>query len=145
MFGCICYVHIPNERRKKLDVKADKCIFLGYATNSKGYKCYNPVTKAFYVSRDVTFDEVNSWFPHPASRGPQDMVHSSIKKCKRDSWEWTTKWTVSFTWVKLMEGKNYPWRRGVYNKCSSNTIHSTKDKIFIKNRWSKYFRYQAYS
>ena len=84
VFGCICYVDIPDERRKKLDVKVDKCIFLGYATNSKGYKCYNPMTKAFYVSRDVTFDEVNSWFPHPASRGPQDIVHSPIKENEKD-------------------------------------------------------------
>ena len=55
-------------------------VSLGYATNSKGYKCYNPVIKAFYVSRDVIFDEVNSWFPHLTSREPQDMVHSSIKE-----------------------------------------------------------------
>ena len=66
---------LQDERRKKLDVKTDKCIFLGYATNSKGYKCYNPVTKAFYVSRDVTFDEGRSWFLNPISRGPEKIIH----------------------------------------------------------------------
>ena len=59
-------------------MKADKCIFLGYAVNSKGYKCYNPITKAFYVSRDVTFDELKSWFLHPVSRGPQDLIHLPV-------------------------------------------------------------------
>ena len=29
VFGCVCYAHVPDEKRKKLDVKAMKCIFLG--------------------------------------------------------------------------------------------------------------------
>ena len=28
VFGCIFYVHVPNELRTKLDAKAEKCIFL---------------------------------------------------------------------------------------------------------------------
>ena len=31
VFGCIAYVHIPNERRTNLDPKAEKCIFIGYS------------------------------------------------------------------------------------------------------------------
>jgi transposase InsO family protein len=30
MFGCIAYVHVPEEKRSKLDPKAEKCIFIGY-------------------------------------------------------------------------------------------------------------------
>jgi hypothetical protein len=30
MFGCITYVHVPNEKRSKLDPKAKKCIFIGF-------------------------------------------------------------------------------------------------------------------
>ena len=29
VFGCIAYVHIPDELRTKLDPKAEKCIFIG--------------------------------------------------------------------------------------------------------------------
>ncbi|MCI31160.1 retrovirus-related pol polyprotein from transposon tnt 1-94, partial [Trifolium medium] len=29
IFGCIAYAHIPDVKRKKLDEKAEKCIFLG--------------------------------------------------------------------------------------------------------------------
>jgi hypothetical protein len=29
MFGCITYVHVPNEKRSKLKSKAEKCIFIG--------------------------------------------------------------------------------------------------------------------
>ncbi len=31
VFGCITYVHVPDEMRLKLDPKAEKCIFIGYS------------------------------------------------------------------------------------------------------------------
>ena len=30
VFGCVCYVHIPDNVRKKLYVKAYKAVFTGY-------------------------------------------------------------------------------------------------------------------
>ncbi|KAK4386664.1 Retrovirus-related Pol polyprotein from transposon TNT 1-94 [Sesamum angolense] len=36
VFGSICYVHIPTEKRHKLEEKTEKGIFLGYSTQSKG-------------------------------------------------------------------------------------------------------------
>jgi len=44
MFGCIAYVHVPHEKRSKLDPKADKCIFIKYSLEQKGYRCFNPST-----------------------------------------------------------------------------------------------------
>ncbi|KAK4393534.1 Retrovirus-related Pol polyprotein from transposon RE2 [Sesamum angolense] len=41
VFGSICYVHIPTEKRHKLEEKTEKWIFLGYSTQSKGYRIYN--------------------------------------------------------------------------------------------------------
>jgi hypothetical protein len=71
VFGSIAYVHIPKEKRKKLDAKAEKCILVGYSDEQKGYKCYNPQTKQACVSRDVVFDESASWYlpsiPQPGS------------------------------------------------------------------------------
>jgi hypothetical protein len=32
VFGCIAYVHDPDEKRSKLDPKAEKCIFIGYSS-----------------------------------------------------------------------------------------------------------------
>jgi hypothetical protein len=57
VFGSIVDVHIPKEKRKKLDAKAEKCILVGYSEEEKGNKCYNPQTKQACVSRDVVFDE----------------------------------------------------------------------------------------
>jgi len=32
VFGCIAYVHVPDEKRSKLDPKVEKCIFIGYSS-----------------------------------------------------------------------------------------------------------------
>jgi len=42
VFGYIAYVHVPDEKRSKLDPKAKKCIFIGYSLEQKGYRCFNP-------------------------------------------------------------------------------------------------------
>ena len=61
IFGCIAYAHIPDEKRKNLDDKGEKCVFLGVSEVSKAYKLFNPLTKNIVTSRDVVFDEENIW------------------------------------------------------------------------------------
>jgi len=63
VFGCIAYVHVLDEKRSKLDPKVEKCIFIGYSLEQKGYRCFNPSTRKLQVSRDVVFDEMVSWYP----------------------------------------------------------------------------------
>jgi len=58
VFDCIAYVHVPDEKRSKLDPKAEKCIFIGYSSKQKGYRCFSPFTWKLQVSRDVVFDEM---------------------------------------------------------------------------------------
>ena len=53
---------VPQEKRRKLDAKAEKCILVGYSDEQKCYKCYNPRTKQARVSHDVVFDESASWY-----------------------------------------------------------------------------------
>lgn len=62
MFRSIAYVHVPAEKRKKLDDHSVKTIFIGYEQGfSKGYKLYNITTKNVIVSRDVIFDKEDTW------------------------------------------------------------------------------------
>ena len=57
VFGCTCFVHNVSPGLDKLSAKAIKCVFLGYSRLQKGYKCYSPSTKRYYMSAYVTFFE----------------------------------------------------------------------------------------
>jgi hypothetical protein len=63
VFSYIAYMHVIDEKRSKLDPKAEKCIFIGYYLEQKGYRCFNPSTQKLQVNRDVVFDEMVSWYP----------------------------------------------------------------------------------
>jgi hypothetical protein len=41
VFGCIAYAHVHDDKRSKLDPKAEKFIFIGYSLEQKGYRCFN--------------------------------------------------------------------------------------------------------
>ncbi|MCI32875.1 retrovirus-related pol polyprotein from transposon tnt 1-94, partial [Trifolium medium] len=61
IFGCIAYVHIPDNLRKKLDDKSTVCIYLGISDESKAYKLYDPIKRKIVISKDVKFDETKQW------------------------------------------------------------------------------------
>ena len=61
IFGCIAYAHVPDEKRKKLDDKGEKCVFLSVSEASKAYKLFNPLTKKIVTRRYVIFDKKNTW------------------------------------------------------------------------------------
>lgn len=59
VFGCLAYVHVPKEKRNKLDDRAVPGIFAGYETACKGWRVYvkSGVHFKSVVSRDVKFME----------------------------------------------------------------------------------------
>jgi hypothetical protein len=57
IFGCPVFVHIPKEKRTKLDPSGKKGIFVGYCEVSKAFRIYIPGYHYIEISRDVTFDE----------------------------------------------------------------------------------------
>ncbi|KAL4273099.1 hypothetical protein GQ457_13G010880 [Hibiscus cannabinus] len=61
VFGNIAYAHVPDQGRLKLDDRSSKYVFIGYDSNSKGYKLFNPSNGRIVISRDVEFDEQASW------------------------------------------------------------------------------------
>ena len=42
IFGCICFVHVPHEKRQKLSSKTTMGVFMGYDDVSKVYRIYIP-------------------------------------------------------------------------------------------------------
>ena len=69
VFDCPAFVHVHSPYRGKLDPCAIKCVFIGYAPNKKGYKCYRPQSRKIYISKDVTFHETESFFPSSQLHG----------------------------------------------------------------------------
>jgi histone deacetylase 1/2 len=59
VFGCACWPHLRPYNTHKLDFRSKKCVFLGYSSLHKGYKCLHVPSKRVYISRDVIFDENN--------------------------------------------------------------------------------------
>ena len=57
IFGWPVYIHIPKEKRKKLNLSEKKGLFVGYSEQSKAYRIYIPWYRQIKLSRDVTFDE----------------------------------------------------------------------------------------
>ncbi|UYV60645.1 hypothetical protein LAZ67_1001752 [Cordylochernes scorpioides] len=56
-FGCLAYSHIPTERRKKLENRANRCILVGYSSQTKGYRLWCPETQHVIQTKHVKFDE----------------------------------------------------------------------------------------
>jgi hypothetical protein len=57
VFGSKCYINNNDENLDKYDDRVDEGIFLGYATNSKGYRCYNKRLHKMVDCIDVKIDE----------------------------------------------------------------------------------------
>ena len=69
IFGCTSYVHDHNSTKSKLDPHALKCVFLGCSPSKKGYMCYDPPSKKYLVSLNVTFAENQPYYQHTLMGG----------------------------------------------------------------------------
>jgi hypothetical protein len=57
IFGCACCPHLLPYNKYKLEFCAKPCVFLGYSSLHKGYKCLDMEMGHVYISHDVIFDE----------------------------------------------------------------------------------------
>ena len=53
----MCFVQDVCPQVSKLDPKSLKCIFVGYSRIQKGYRCYCPTLRRYFMSTDVAFFE----------------------------------------------------------------------------------------
>ncbi|XP_020704869.2 uncharacterized protein LOC110115833 [Dendrobium catenatum] len=74
-FGCLCYPWLRPLTPSKLHPRSAACIFLGYSSNHKGYRCFNPTTSKIHISRHVVFHE-NNFLSQPSHSTTQSPQHS---------------------------------------------------------------------
>lgn len=69
VFGCHAFAHIPDIKRRKLDEKSKKYIFVGYSETSLGYRLLDPEKHTIKIARDVVFLE-NSFIDSNIENAP---------------------------------------------------------------------------
>ena len=55
VFGCLSYVHVVDQKRKKFHTKSELCIFILYSEQSKDNRLYNILANRIVASRDKLF------------------------------------------------------------------------------------------
>jgi hypothetical protein len=71
VFSCACYPNIAATAPHKLAPQSTRCVFLGYSTDHKGYRCLDLSTNRLIIFRHVVFDEES--FPLAASPNLTDL------------------------------------------------------------------------
>eukprot|EP00253_Pinus_taeda_P017626 PITA_17626 len=65
------WAHIPDEKHKALEPRSEKCIFVRYSEDVKGYRLIPFKSKNVIIRRDVKFDEnISAYEPSSATLPP---------------------------------------------------------------------------
>jgi hypothetical protein len=71
VFSCACYTNTAATAPRKLAPHSTQCVFFGYSSDHKGYRCIDLSTNHLIISRHVVFDDDS--FPLNASPNPTDL------------------------------------------------------------------------
>jgi hypothetical protein len=74
IFGTECFVHVPKQRRQKLDAKSIKGYLVGYCDNKDGYRVYVAEQDTVILSRDVIFKEETETVCEQIEQKAEDAV-----------------------------------------------------------------------
>jgi len=79
VFGSLCYVHIPDAKRRKLGNKSEPMILVGYHETC-AYMLYHPLNHSIVISRDVKICENEAWDWNRKVRSSNHTVPTIIEK-----------------------------------------------------------------
>ena len=85
VFGCDAYVHVPKEKRSKLDNKIEWCMLIGYKDGLKGYKLWNSETRKVVYNQDVVFRELKYVVKHVVLAKEPKNIEFEKKEGELDS------------------------------------------------------------
>lgn len=79
VFGCRVFVHVPEEKRKKLDPKAAEAMMVGYVEGSTCcYQIWDPIGRKLIIIRDVIFEEQSTMEPIGSQTATKEQDYYSI-------------------------------------------------------------------
>jgi histone deacetylase 1/2 len=58
VFGCACWPNLRPYNTKKVSFRSTQCVFLGYSSLHKAFKCLEQKSGYIYISQDVVFDDI---------------------------------------------------------------------------------------
>lgn len=73
MFGSACYPYLRSYNRHKLEFRIGMCVFIGYNSYHKGYKCFHSSGRV-YISNHVIFYETS--FPYIVGSNFSSIIQS---------------------------------------------------------------------
>ena len=116
VFGCVCYVFVPDHLRTKFDKKAIRCIFVGYDSARKGWRCCDPTTGRIHTSRNVVFDEASAWWtPEHTPQIASEDLESTIEDARDQREDQETPASEKGDTSSSSKAKS-PWRTGVHEE-----------------------------
>eukprot|EP00253_Pinus_taeda_P028404 PITA_28404 len=127
VFGCDAYVHVPKEKRTKLDSKYEKCIFIRYKDGLKGYKLWNLVTWKVVYNQDVVFREVKDVIKHEVQPKEPKKIEFELKEEESNS---TAK--IVNEEVDSEDGKL--WKEAMVDETTSLNKNEARDLVELPAR-----------
>lgn len=73
VFDCLYFPIFPSNTIHKLQPRSTPCVFLGYLSNHRGYKCLDMTTNKIIICCHVLFNE--STFPYAKLHTPQSTTY----------------------------------------------------------------------
>lgn len=140
VFGCLAFVHVPDEKRRKLDPKAVGAMMVGYVEGSSS--CYqvgsllenhlhtctiftliiliqvwDPIAKKLITSRDIIFEELSTMEPTGEQIADEEEHYYSIFPNEIDqvvliffSYELVDSDTHLYPYLLKKKNSDHPWR-----------------------------------
>ena len=81
-FGCVAFVQDLSPYLDKLSPRYIKCVFVGYSRTQRGYRCFDPSTRKYFVSTDVTFFKSQHYFEDNVFRSDGVPLPSPVESCE---------------------------------------------------------------
>jgi histone deacetylase 1/2 len=77
-FGSACWPDLRPYNNRKLAFRSQQCVFIGYSSMHKGYKCLDKSIGRIFISRNVVFDETVFPFSTSSVSTPSPPTDTSL-------------------------------------------------------------------